>query len=261
MRTNILKRRWFQFSLLTLLITMLVSCFGFAWIGVRLRQARQNRDRVVTSEQEIKEAVATIEELGGSVTCAYEELRPQTWLESQFNDPGGPDDPVRGVKVTCADFSRIANIGDGLEHLRKLPNLEYLDLSNTQVSGAELEKIRTLGNLYFLFLSNTSVSDADAEHLQGLTNLGILDLTNTQITSTGMQHLKGLIHLKSLELSGTGVTDAGLEHLKRLKNLKALYLADTKVTDVGVDELQALLPNCKIDRVTTHAKFKRPASG
>ena len=71
------KRRWYQFSLRTLLIVMLLSCFVFAWIGVRMRQARENRDRVAT----VKDAVVAIEKLGGFVKSEYEKRRPQTWLE------------------------------------------------------------------------------------------------------------------------------------------------------------------------------------
>ena len=48
--------------------------------------------------------MATIEKLGGTVTSEYEELRPQTWLEKQFDDPGDADDPVGVARVTEVRF-------------------------------------------------------------------------------------------------------------------------------------------------------------
>jgi len=44
----------------------------------------------------VEEASAAIEKLSlhFHVFAEYEERRPQTWLEEQFDDPGGGDDPV-----------------------------------------------------------------------------------------------------------------------------------------------------------------------
>jgi hypothetical protein len=179
------KRRWNQFSLLTLLVVMLVACAGFAWIGVRLRQARKNRDRVTTVET----AVTEIEKLGSKVYWFNKERPPQTWLESQFDDPGDAEDPVRVLEVEA--ISRVRQLTDaGLEHLKDMKSLEFLSLRNANCTDAGLENLKGLSNLQFLDLVNTDVTDAGLEHLKGLSQLNRLDLWDTKVTKEGVRKLR-----------------------------------------------------------------------
>ena len=232
MSTEMPKRRWYQFSLKTLLAVMTVATVAFgSWVQYGRYRAQENRDRVAA----VKESVSAIEELGGKVTSEDKVRRPQTWMENLFDDPGGADDPVRVLEVTEVSFfifrfrthrNRI-QIADGvtdndLEHLRALTKLESIDLGNS------------------------NITDAGLEHLKRLTNLETLFLGNTQITDIGLEHLKGLANLQYLHLSRTSVTAAGLEHLKGMKRLKVLVLFQTNVTDDAVKKLQLALPNCKI---------------
>ena len=146
---------------------MVVSCFVFAWIGSRMRQARKNRDRVATCENEVKTAVAAIEELGGVVTSEYEERRLQTWLEKQFDDPGGADDPVGVLRVPAMNL-RFCSVEDAaLQHLKGLPKLERLYLSNKNVTDAGLKHVKSLTNLQILKLGGTNVTDDGLEYLSG----------------------------------------------------------------------------------------------
>ena len=115
-------RRWYQFSLRALLIVMFVSCMVFAWIGVRLQRARENRDRVTAVEA----AVAAIENLGGVVKSEYEKMRPQSWLEKQFDDPGGADDPVSVLHFTKVQLVATQVAGEAMAHLKWLADLKQL---------------------------------------------------------------------------------------------------------------------------------------
>jgi len=54
------KRRWYQYSLRTLLLFMLLASIGLSWLAVKLKQAREQ-----------KEAVRAIEEAGGWVIHDY----------------------------------------------------------------------------------------------------------------------------------------------------------------------------------------------
>ena len=77
------------------MMTVAIVAFG-GWVQYRRERAQENRDRMAA----VEEAVAAIEELGGYVVSKYEEKRPQTWLEEQFDDPGDADNPVGVLKVT-----------------------------------------------------------------------------------------------------------------------------------------------------------------
>ena len=134
--------------------------------------------------------------------------------------------------------SRITD--EHMVHLKWLPNLHYLSLYYTQVTGAGLEHLKWLTKLETLNLDNSKVTDAGLVHLKGLTNLIDLNLAGTKVTDAGLEHLKWLTNLRTLRLDKTSVTDAGLEHLKGLTELRQLYLFDTKVTDAGLEHLKGL---------------------
>ena len=199
------KRRWYQFSLWTLLVVMTLFTVAFAgWVQYMRQRAQENRERVAAAE----DAVAAIEKLGGVVTSAYEDLRPQTWLEEQFDDPGGPDDPVGVLDVAKMSITGTHFTDTSLKHAKGLTRLQHLSLIGTKVT------------------------DTGLEHLMGLTSLTHLHIGPSWATLEKSQN----------------VTDAGLEHLKGLTNLQSLSLENTKVTDECVKKLQQALPDCEISR-------------
>ena len=164
------KRRWYQFSLLTLLIVTTLLCLAFACIGWRMQRARVNRERVAAVEK----AVTTIEELGGKATYAYEDRRPQTWLEIQFDDPGERDDPIGVLKVTVVDLTFSDITDDSLEHVSRLTELQSLTLFITNVTDAGVVHLKRLTELQHLNLRGTFVSTEGIEMLrQALPNCEI----------------------------------------------------------------------------------------
>jgi internalin A len=223
------KRRWYQFSLRSLLVFVVLVSIAMSWLGVRLARARKQR-----------EAVEAIEKAGGNVE--YEDfadsLVPQ-WARAVFGKDFFFD--VIAVWVGEPDFG-----DDEAAYLKRLTNLTHLSLSRTQVTDAGLEHLEGLTNLISLDLSDTQVTDAGLEHLKGLTSLTVLGLSQTQITDAGLEYLEGLTNLTQLALSQTQITDAGLEHLEGLINLTLLYLNRTQVTTQGVERLRQALPNCDI---------------
>ena len=70
------KRLWFQFSLRTLLLVMMVATVAFGgWVQYRRQRAQQKR-----------EEVAAILRSGG---YQYIQIGPRTWLEEHFDEPTG----------------------------------------------------------------------------------------------------------------------------------------------------------------------------
>jgi hypothetical protein len=254
------KRRWFQFSLRTLLVSTIIIAVACGWLGKRIEQKRKDR-----------ETVAAIIKLGGIVTYDYqtEDLRANPsgpgWLRDMLGDNFFNE--VDGVwlrNATDADAGvanlkgltqlRVLNlwktkIGDGpLLHVKELTQLQELNLEGTSVTDVGLPTLKGLTQLRGLSLARTRVSDTGLDHLKGLAQLQMLLLDNTTIGDAGLENLKGLTQLHTLKLAHTEVSDGGLENLKGLTQLQELDLSFTNVTDAGVKKLQKSLPNCKIER-------------
>ena len=222
------KLRWFQYSLRTLLVFVTLCAIACSWLAVKMQQAKRQR-----------EAAAAIKKLGGMVE--WSDPSGPAWLRSLLGD-----DFYRSVFRVSWQGTKVTDAG--LEHLKGLNQLQYLDLTQAKVTDAGLKNLKGLNKLLHLSLISTGVTDAGLDNLKGLGQLKSLYLGGTQVTDAGLEKLKGLNELKKLDLWGAQVTDAGLEHLKGLNQLLVLKLNQTKVTDAGVKKLQQALPNCDIRR-------------
>ena len=262
------KRRWFQFSLRTLLVFTLVCAIGSAWVAHRMVRKRKER-----------ETVETIIRFGGRVYDDYQEevgeapvFDPEpsgpVWMrkllgENFFSEVVGvslPSYPVntptdaelRGLRgltqLQLLDLASTYITDVGLVNLNGFIKLQTLDLRQTNVGDGGLTNLEGLTQLQTLNLWETKVTDVGLTHLKGLTQLKTLVLQLTNVTDVGVTNLRGLTQLEVLVVSATNVTDAGLANLKGLSKLRFLDLRWTNVSDAGVNELQKALPNCKIYR-------------
>jgi Leucine rich repeat len=236
------KRRWFQFSLRTLMIFTTVVAVGAAWLVPKIERKRRERD-----------AVKAIESLGGIV-----------WYDYQFTGYRSPPDsnaPPPGPywlrnlfgehfidEVAMVSLCANVTVSDaGLVNVKSLPQLQSLNLGHCHITDAGLEHLKGLTHLQGLALGLTNVTDAGLEHLKGLTQLRYLGLQGTRVADAGLVNLKGLSQLQTLDMVNTDVTDAGLEYIKSLTQLQTVDLCYSLVTDDGVKDLRKALPNCKIN--------------
>ena len=133
------KRRRFQFSLRALLIAALVLSVAFSWYAWRLRIARRQ-----------EAAVRVIHAMGGST---------DDWV-SPLEILGREHAPI-----VEADLPAHAT-EDDLVHLRHLPYLTVLGLSDTQITDAGLRHLTSLCRLRHLNIGNTDVTPAGVAELQ-----------------------------------------------------------------------------------------------
>ena len=215
------RRRWYQFSLRTLLIVVTLAGCGLGWLGPKAYQARRQQA-----------VVAAIRQLGGKVAYDYE-----------FNSKGEPSPNSESFRSAWLH----ALVGD--DCFGNVCEVSFEDMGNKPLTDADLKLLGGLTHLRTISLSGTEITDAGLEHLKGLTQLTQLDIDGTLVTDVGLQQLQDLKQLEVLSLSFTSITDAGLEHLRGLTKLTDLYLSDnTQITNAGVANLQKALPHCRIDR-------------
>jgi hypothetical protein len=236
------KRRWFQFSLRTLLLFTLICAVAASWVAHRMDKKRAER-----------EAIAAIRKAGGLVYHDCEEVHKDTsgkmvasgtrgpeWLQKLVGDDFFTDPLlVSFIKVRESTEATMTIVGE-------LDELRWLFLAESNVTDAGLANLMRLRQLTNLNLGGTNITDAGLAHLTKLRKIEYLMLDRTKITDAGLVHLEGIDSLWRLSLTNTNVTDAGLEHLRRLTKLDALWLEGTKVTKAGIESLQESLPNCEI---------------
>jgi internalin A len=90
--------------------------------------------------------------------------------------------------------------GDGLRWI-PLRNLQYLDLSGTQITNENMAHLETASQLTNLVIDRTNVGDSCLPHLKPLTSLEILFARQTLITCKGADELQHalpelLVHLR-----------------------------------------------------------------
>ncbi len=214
------KRRWFQFSLRTLLIFMLVVAIPCGWLGRKMERKRRER-----------EAVTAIEKAGGWVIY---------------------DDQV-GATIAGSGIGPIPHERPGPAWLRAILGDDFfasevnaIGITNTPNVSPVTALLPTFPDIKRLCLSETRAGDADLAHVDGLGRLEELDLGWTKVGDEGLVNVEHLKELRVLSLGKTNVTDVGLAHLKKLKQLRHLYIGKTKVTDAGLSDLRAALPDCEI---------------
>jgi serine/threonine-protein kinase len=125
--------------------------------------------------------------------------------------------------------------------LGNLPKLNSLNISKTRYSKSDLMQLTKLKQLRSLNLSRSNLSDDDLQIVAQMTGLQQLRIgLNPQLSDKGISALKCLKNLEVLDLNNTAVTDKGLTSLKLLTKMKELQLYQTQISDAGVQTLSKM---------------------
>jgi hypothetical protein len=255
--------RWFRISIRTLLLVITVFGCGLGWvmnerakIANAINYFKRRNAHVVVGTSHAEEWQQKKQRRESRSTIARL-LFGETWL-GDIGYIGFPwdakkdftDDDMAIVaafpNLQFLDLTGTKVTGRGLVHLHRLQHLKKLDLTWTKIGDEGMQHVRGLKHLRVLCLTGTQVGDDGLEHVNGLQELNTLILEGTLIADQGLSQLDDLPKLKSLNLDNTKVTDAGIEHLRRFSNLDFIALTNTRVTPKGKDSLRKALPNCDI---------------
>jgi hypothetical protein len=138
--------------------------------------------------------------------------------------------------------------GPGLTHLRKFPNLDWVDLGFTRLrDDAWATLVTAVPKLRWLYAENANLTDVGLEAIAKSKTLEILLLKdNKKLTDKGVSALAACPKLKELDLTNIEIGDATASALARVKTLKKLVLTGTGVSAKGLQELKDGLPGCEI---------------
>lgn len=140
-----------------------------------------------------KEAIAKIEELGGSV-------RPIALNDASLD----VDFHLGGKELN----------DEGLALVTALPRVVHLHLKDTKITDEGLAQVGSIESLQRLHLEKTKITDQGLPHLKSLANLEYLNVYGTDITDAGLDVLAELKGLKKLYIWQTKVTIPGCNKLK-----------------------------------------------
>ena len=117
----------------------------------------------------------------------------------------------------------------------------------TPIHAAGLKHIKSIPNLEFLDISNTSLSDQQFVDLKGANNLVHLKIGANYLTNAGMQTVLTLSKLKILDLEGMQtISDPGLGILSKKSGLQTLNAKKTPFTRKALELFQKINKNCEV---------------
>ena len=151
------RRRWYQFSLRTLLVVVTLICVGpGGYLVYQQRLAKREEEAVKALSQ-------------SPANQLY--IRPH-WLRTLLARRTAGH--VVGIGL-CSRETKDADFAP----LAELSGLVWLDLIDTEVTDDGLAHLSGLTSLKQLRLDETEVTDAGLEHLARLKNLTLLNLYKT----------------------------------------------------------------------------------
>jgi len=180
------------------------------------------------------------------------------WKKIEYTSVAGLEDFLKANPGVFSQFGNLefmafTNIPTHELSLSGLPNLRYLDISETGIdlSGladlkglqylkatsnqlSDLQPLTVLSELRSLYLYNNNIIDIAA--LRGLANLQVLYISQNYISDiSALQDLQNLIDLSLIK---NNISD--ISALKNLSNLRILNLSDNRISTI---DALAAMPN------------------
>ena len=238
------KFRWRRISLRTFLICVTVMCIVLG--------------RIATTASRQRDAKRTLESHGVSVMFEHEwqhSKNPRSLASRMLEPIARHIDPnlVLPVTVVRTRYLEAPSLKAGAEYtssdviapISKLPNLQSLSLTHTNVKNQDIAQLAHLSDLETLDLHMTKMHEGPIPGLDQL-RLKSLLLNRTRVDDKSIAALQAMSTLEYLNLTRTKVTDAGLKHLESLPNLKKLVLRRSLVTQNGYDAFRKTHPTVNV---------------
>jgi len=144
--------------------------------------------------------------------CSIGQSLPTNQATSQKEtaEPAETNEKPAGVSVSTLDLSNRGLVSVPADVLSRT-DLESLDLSGNNLTGAPQAEIRHLQKLKYLDLSDNALTGLPAE-LGQLKNLEVLDVSNNRLTGLPLE-LGNLTQLRILDITGNQYSKQDLDQI------------------------------------------------
>lgn len=150
---------------------------------------------------------------------------------------------LSNARLPYFDVTRQATL---LRDLPAMPNLRGINLYGTNVTDADLAWLAKCPQLEVINLSATSISDRGLRQLAELPRLRRLAAGSSRITDAGCRTLATFPALEELELGSRGIRDAGIAELENLPHLQLLKISAPTASDAAWAHFRAARPGCQL---------------
>ena len=252
------KRRWYQFSLRTLIVVIVLLSVLFGTLSAWLQRGRRQTQAVATIRKykgNITYDYMSHHNADGSVSYGHKVDSPVPvwlirWLGVDFfhevvsiDADSGSQHAVWDAIGQFPEVTRLSVSGSSLQgpvdvtSLSKLRRLRSLLISGDTIRGEDLRCLQDAVDLESLWIQDSTFNDQGLQYLAALPKLTTLSFRYTRVGDDGLAFLADYPSLKYVDLSHTQVTDRAMDHLAAIPQLTSLALEGTKVTDAGAVRL------------------------
>jgi hypothetical protein len=239
------RRRWFRFSLRSMLVAVTLLC---VWLGVIANRANQQRRAVerLTSHNgdgawwSLSYDYQTDEH--GSTALPVNAPRPSPPGPKWLRELIGID---YFVTFVGADMYVKSAGDDSIAALEDFPQLCSLDVHGPGVTDSVFARLSKLTQLRYLCLYDNSITESGWESVGRFIHLKRLVLGGSNVTDSALERIAALDDLDELRMVDCPITDVEIQHIKKLRRLKFLDIRGTGVTDAGVEDLKRAFPKMK----------------
>lgn len=141
---------------------------------------------------------------------------------------------------------------EGLAALKQMPKLFNLDCFITPVQGAFMKELAGKTHLQSLSFSHCDLDQRNLKYLPAFKDLRTLVLMSSKVGEPGFKFIGQCQGLEYLRVSDGPIDDKCLRHLSNLKRLNNLHLGKTRVTIRGI----RLLKGMPLTLITVSASVK-----
>ena len=228
------KRRWYQCSLASLLVSFLFVSVGLSVLAARIHEAERLR-RAIQTVLAAGGLVMRRAHDGTTLTDVDQPRSQATFAEVLFQPPSGHEI----VLISMADETRTY---EDLIHPNRPVNDDFITLAGdtwTCRSAAPPPQVISF------FCSYRNPSKLDVTRLREFTALEFLDLGERRVSDQDCANLSSCVRLRVLVARQcSNVTDQGIRSLARLSHLQVLRM---NACHIGANGSQLLTPLCGLE--------------